>query len=47
MKTIKTNSYLNKADKIEELFREQKTLKQLDHHHIIRLHHAFQVSDDV
>lgn len=47
MKTIKMASYLSKASKIEELFREQKTLKQLDHNHIIKLHHAFQVSDDI
>jgi serine/threonine protein kinase len=47
MKTINTDSYLNKANKIEELFREQKALKQLDHRHIIRLHHAFQVKDDI
>jgi serine/threonine protein kinase len=47
MKTIQTDSYLNKASKIEELFREQNTLKQLDHKHIIRLHHAFQVKDNI
>ena len=47
MKTIKTESYLNKANKIEELFREQKILKQLNHRNIIRLHHAFQVKDNI
>ena len=47
MKTLKIEEYINKASKIEELFREQKTLKQLDHHHIIRLHHAFQVGEDI
>lgn len=47
MKTIQTADYMTKANKIEELFREQKTLKQLDHHHIIKLHHAFQVSDNI
>lgn len=47
MKTLKVEEYINKASKIEELFREQKTLKQLDHHHIIRLHHAFQVGEEI
>jgi len=47
MKTIKAESYLNKANKIEELFREQKILKQLDHRNIIRLHHAFQVKGKI
>ena len=47
MKTLKVEEYISKANKIEELFREQKTLKQLDHHHIIRLHHAFQVGEDI
>lgn len=47
MKTIKVEEYTNKASRIEELFREQKTLKQLDHNHIIKLHHAFQVGEDI
>ena len=47
MKTMKVDDYVTKADKIEELFREQKLLMQLDHHNIIRLHHAFQVGDDI
>ena len=47
MKTMKIDEYITKANKIEELFREQKLLMQLDHHNIIRLHHAFQVGDDI
>ena len=47
MKTIQTNEYFNKADKIQELFREQKTLKQLDHQNIIKLNHAFQVNNEI
>lgn len=47
MKTIKVEEYTSKASKIEELFREQNTLKQLDHHHIIKLHHAFQAGEDI
>ena len=47
MKTIQASDYINKADKIEELFREQKTLKQLDHLHIIKLFHAFKVGKEI
>lgn len=47
MKTIKTDTYYNKANKIEELFREQKILKKLSHRNIIKLHHSFQVKDDI
>lgn len=47
MKTIQTAEYINRADHIEELFREQKTLKQLDHLNIIKLIHAFKVEKEI
>jgi len=47
MKTIKTAEYTCKADLIEELFREQKTLKRLDHKNIIKLYHAFKVESKI
>ena len=47
MKTLQTEEYTSRADQAEELFREQKTLKQLDHQHIIKLYHAFKVPNQI
>ena len=40
-------SFTFKANQIEELFREQKMLKQLDHQNMIKLHHAFRVQQEI
>ena len=47
MKTIQAEEYFSKADKVEELFREQKLLKQLDHGNIIKLYYAFKVNMEI
>ena len=47
MKTIQVEDYFSKADRADELFREQKLLKQLDHGNIIKLYHAFKVGMEI
>lgn len=37
---------MSKADKIDEIFKESKTLKMLDHKYIIKLHHYFVLDGD-
>lgn len=41
IKYIDLSEYLSKASSLEEIHRESKTLKMLDHKHIIKLYHAF------
>jgi serine/threonine protein kinase len=41
IKYIDLTESLNKASSMEEIDRESKTLKMLEHKHIIKLYHAF------
>ena len=41
IKYIDLTEYLSKASSLDEIHRESKTLKMLDHKHIIKLYHAF------
>ena len=47
MKVVKIKDFLIKADTVENCFREQKALMQLNHSNIVKLHNAFIVKDKI
>lgn len=44
---VKVNSFFNKANTAENLFREQKALMSLHHSNIVKMHNAFVVDDKI
>jgi serine/threonine protein kinase len=47
IKTIDISEYYKSADKIDQIYREAKIIKQLSHRNIIKLYQAFEIRKEL